>query len=233
MTQAGPRTLSELVDAVGDGETKVFRRTADPTGQEPSFFRVGTSGEIQVRPLWVNSPSLENAPRAPIRTLNEIPLSVVSKYHFSIAAKLNEVADLYRIGIGVFLVSGSLADLVVRRDPNSVERVAAVVEIEGELDREFFVIMPRRVSDLVDTRKTDITVSHKETSPGSRRFKTAVEYSSGFVVRDDVDPTVQNFLGKYDGNWWWRSYLVEAARSLPALGLRAVSSRNAMVGGNQ
>jgi|CXWL01.1.fsa_nt_gi hypothetical protein len=219
------KTVGELCLLVQEGEERTFKRRTELTGREPVFFRVSTAGEYAELPRWDNAPPIERRPRPSVHDWSEAPVSALEEFHFSINANADELADLYRIAPGVFLVSELALNVLNGHDPGSLEIGTARLRIaDGVVSNDFKIVMPRCVLDVVDVDKTDVVIARAETVPNSGKYVTQVNYPHGFVVREDIVQGAISFLGKYDANWWWRDDLVRSAVSAGMRGLRAVST---------
>lgn len=225
------RTIPDFIAQVTDGGERLFGRQQTAGGSKPLFYRVATARDIPELPLWVDAPDILDKPHASIYGLRGKALSAHSEYRFRFDRDETDVGELYRIGTGLFLISKRILDAILAIDPNSIVTASAIVEAGQRQAESFVVVMPKRVLDVIDTQKTDVRVERLEVKPGSNRFRTSVRFPSGIVVRTDVEPRVRNFVGEYDGNWWWRDDLVAAVKSLGVRGLRAVASTEALIGG--
>lgn len=214
--------VGDLIREVPDGETRVFTRTFDPVGTEPPFYRVTTAGEYPESPRWDNAIPLNDRPRPAINEWPYVRLGTAGEFQLSINASGSEIADIYKVATGLYLVSGKLLSLLDRVDPSAFERASARMHLStGEIVHDYSVVMPSRVVDAVDTSKTDVTITRTESPEGSRRYVTHVRYALGAVMRPEMSDA-PTFLRRYGAKWYWREDVVLAAVETGARGLRAV-----------
>jgi hypothetical protein len=220
------KTIADLTLLVPNGQRREFRRRENPTGNEPAFYRITTAGEYQNQPLWENVIAVEHRPRPKGRVGGPVPLSNVGPFHFSVNAQRSDLADLYPVSPGIFLVSHSLAELLRELDPASVETAPADIVLPGgAIARDFKVVMPLRILDAVDTARSDVIVARDEIIKDTNEYVLRVSTPDGFIVRGDLDPTILSFVELHLGKWWWREDLVRCAQRLGLRGLRAVPAQ--------
>lgn len=222
MTETGPKTVSDLIRLVQDGEEREFKRVADPTGTEPAFYRMTTAGEYPDSPRWENPISINERPKPTVNDWPHVPLAAAGKFQFDSDADRDGLADLYKVTTGLYLVSGRLVDFLNEWDPSAVESAPASLRLRaGDVIEDYKVVMPSRVVDAVDINKTDVTITRTEAPKGSGRYVTHVRHDHGAVMRDDL-AKVPTFLRKYQADWYWREDVVRAAVKMRLRGLRAV-----------
>jgi hypothetical protein len=130
------------------------------------------------------------------------------------------MADLYRVGIDLFLVSERLLRLIVDRDASAVEtRKTTFQGKHASAIGPYWLAMPMRVLDAVDITKSSVWLRRPETVVGSGKFVTHVAYQKGYVFRRDISSDVFCFVDEFTGGWFWHRDLIEAAADIGARGL--------------
>lgn len=224
---AGAKNVADLRKLARDGEEIVFEKTVEPSGEEPAFYRVSTRGEVQNHPRWVNSREINDCPRPPLMDWDPLPLSDIDVYRFELNDRRESMADLYGVTTGIYLISKTLAEVILSEDLESLELQSAVIHTRDQLGvSDFVVCMPMRVIDAVDIEKSDVLVVRREPVPGRGRFVTHVRYDNGYVLRRESVAGACSFLERYSGpDWLWSEGLVRAAKDAGLRGLRFVHTR--------
>jgi hypothetical protein len=204
-------TVRDLVARVPEGGQQTFARRRAPSGDEPGYYRVATSGTFQQRPRWLNAPELGAGPRSARKDRPARPLSGFGDFEFAIDASPSDVSDFYHVAPDTFLVSERILEIVANDDADLQSKAVVFKDVGGHQLQGFHVAMPGRVIDAVDVEKTTVAVS-KLLSAG--RFVTRVKYEGGYVLRPDAVGAVASLVEEYRGAWLWRSDLFETvARS--------------------
>lgn len=218
------RTLADLVRTVGDGQTHTFARVVEPTGDEVAYYSVSTAGEFGWSPAWRNAPDRKRYPRPPVMSFGSIPLDRSREQSFDFPDTAGNLAEIYRIGTGLYLVSDKVVNLLLERDPGGLEVAQARIETEDGVVDHFNLVVPTRVVDGIDVEKSTILVTRTETLKGSGVYQSRFNYHGGFVMRADITD-VPSFVGALDPDWWWREDVVRAAVDARVMGLSARPSR--------
>lgn len=199
-------SVEGLIASAPAGVTTTFNRTEAPTVADPAFYSVATSGELlNVLPVWQSAPDLAAAPYPAYGANVGLPLSTLPDVRFDIAAELADVGDLYRIFPGVYLLTDRLLDSVKDSADGGIETKRVALYARGKSAPDFWLAMPTRLLDVVDTRKTTVIVDKTMRVPN-------VLYPRGFAVGDGVPEGFGHFVEPQQMLWLWRNATFDAAR---------------------
>ena len=220
-----PSSVADMRRGLRDGEVKTFTREIEPTGSEPAFYYVGQSGEYSESPIWVGGPPLEAKPTVEAYGRPRRSLAGYANLEFRFRGTQEQIADINRVGVGLYFISQRVHRLLRSRGENSYESTDCLVRFtDGSESHEWLLILPSRVIEAIDLNKTTVIAQRLEITPGSGLFTTQSYFPSGVVFRDDLYPEIQTFVDQYEPYWFWRKDLVVAAVDAGVRGLLAALS---------
>jgi hypothetical protein len=189
---------------------------------EQTFFKVSVMGGYMNHglPMIVPQPNVGEWPTPQRKNWEYRSLATLQDHHIKHDGRAEWMADFYRLGTSVFLVSDKVLQLILERDPKAVEMRQA--SIKGDHASEigpYWVVMPLRVFDAVDISKSSVLLKRPELLRGTGKFVTHINYGKGYVIRDDLPPEVCCFCEEFKGNWYWHRDLIQAAAAAGARGL--------------
>lgn len=227
--------VRDLIALVADNQRVTFRGRASGSEIEQTFFKVSEMGGYinHGLPMIIPQPDALRWPTPKRRDWSYRSLASLGDYHIKHPGPAEWMADLYRIGTAIFLVSDKLLRVIKERDPEAVEtRRATIVGPHASDIRPYSLVMPLRVLDAVDISKSSVWLKRPETVRGSGKFVTHVSYEKGYVFRDDLPRDVSCFFEEFGDNagWYWHRDLIEAAADA---GVRGVNFGLGQVDGSR
>jgi hypothetical protein len=216
------KTVEDLKALTPKGETRVFSPSIEAGLAAASFYWVATSGEfLYTEPQWLNRPRTEERPRPSMWGLGPIALSEMAEPLITFNGTAKMLSDFYRMDTTLYMLSQRLTDLILERDRDFGETRPVRIRFADEsgAPAEYYMLLPTRQVDAVDTSRTEVIVESKNVPKGSERFVTHVHFNKGFILRDDVLAEVQTFVEPHTHRWMWRPELLEAAGKVGAIGL--------------
>lgn len=212
-------TIGEMIERVPEGQLRVFE-PAVRNGYEEQYFQVRQSWDYQPDRLeWHNPPPLLEAPWLGSRRKSRATLETLPAPDVMFGGPSKEVVDLYSTSGHVFFISDALFRLVVGIDPDSLEHLEFRVRA-SDAELSFHAVMPRRVLEAVDTRRTKVLI--KYTAVGSA-YRRSVEFPEGIVFDNDKLRGVTSFTDIDAPGWYWSKDLIELAKAQGMRGLYAES----------
>ena len=137
--------------------------------------------------------------------------------------KAKQLADIYSWFGDFFLISNRLKDLIEEMDPGSLDCLETSSH-DRDLDEPYWVCLPRRNLEAVDTTRTRLSVLHDEyeTSTGEPFFTQLVKIREGAVLDPEVTKDAHNFWEIDLHRWIWSRELVARAQNAGMLGIRVM-----------
>jgi hypothetical protein len=216
-------TIGEMIERVGEGEDRVFEPKLTDPGEE-RFFRIWQNWNyLPERFKWLNRPPGETAPWLGARMKPRIPVTTLPPPDVRFEGPSDEVVDLYNPGSHVFFISDRLFRLIEGFDPGSLEHIEFELRAEdGTLP--FHAVMPVRVLEAIDTRRTAVAVTDKDLAGWHYR---QVTFPEGLIFDNDALRDVSSFSDVDAPGWYWSKDLLEEAKANGIQGLYANSVASA------
>lgn len=212
-------TIGDMINRVPEGQSQVFGATLPDAGEE-RFFQVWQNWDYRPgRIEWRNPPSMTNAPWfgariAPRRSVTTLPPPDVR-----FKGPSGDVVDFYSTGNHAFFISDALFRLIEETDPGSLEQIAFELRAkDGTLP--FHAVMPSRVLEAVDPRRTAFAIEDQRLST---TYWRSVSFPKGIVFNNEALQGVASFVDIDAHGWYWSSDLLDLAKSHGIRGLFARS----------
>ncbi|WP_146151128.1 imm11 family protein [Allosphingosinicella deserti] len=212
-------TIREMFKGAPEGQVSTFGMTIPDSGEE-SYYRVRQSFDYRPARLdWANRPSREASPWNGSRTTTRIPVAILPIPDVRFKGFSKDVVDFYHPDQDVFFISDALFRQIEQVDPASLEHVEFYVQAK-DAKLPFHAVMPRRVIEAVDPRRTRVVI--KDTSYGFR----VVKFPDGVVFKSNNLQGVASFSDIDAGGWYWSKDLVDIVQSRGVRGcyLQSVAS---------
>ena len=212
-------SLDEMIDSVPPGGYQWFERS-NYEPYEELFFQVWQSWDGRPeRMVWTNKPPFGMTPWLGNRAKPRIGLDAVQTPDLRFDGPSSDLVDFYSTGTHAFIVSDRLVQLIETIDPGSVYQVPlAVPTKDGEV--QFYAVLPRRVIDALDPRRTTVQVS--DTMYGTA-FSRSVNFPEGIVLDNDCLKGIASFADTQTLGWYWSRQLIDLAKAEGIRGLYAKS----------
>jgi hypothetical protein len=212
-------TIVEMIEQVPEGQAQTFERSIADPGDE-RYLKVSQNWNYDPGRLeWLNYPSFEYAPWSGTRLKPRISVSTLARPNVRFKGPSEQVVDLYSTGSHAFFISDKLFRLIEEMDPGSLEHIEFELRAkDGVLP--FHAVMPRRVLEAIDTRRT--TVRIKDEDLGGR-YVRMVRFLEGIVFDNDVLQGVSSFSDLDTHGWYWSKDLIAEAKSQGIRGISAAS----------
>jgi hypothetical protein len=130
-----------------------------------------------------------------------------------------DVVDFYNPAHDLFFISDGLFRLIDEIDPGSLDHTEFHVRAR-DAELLFHTVMPRRVLEAVDPRRTRVVI--KDEDYGGTYFRT-VQFPDGVVFSNEVLDDVASFADIDLAGWYWSKELIERTQSSGMRGLYAQS----------
>lgn len=213
------RCVGDLVNWVRDNQRVLFTRTLMPDADEPSFYKVSTTGGYLNNGLPRMAPLL-NRPTPKRKNRTYQALSSLGEVEVAFDGDPNWMSDLYRLLPTLYFVSERLLNLLREIDPSGFEAIEPRTTGKHSSDiGPHWLVMPTRVFDAIDISKSNVEVLRSAIYRGADKFVTEVHYAPGYVFRADLTSEVPCFLEEFSGDWFWHESLIRAASEKGIRGL--------------
>jgi hypothetical protein len=216
-------TIGEMIEQVPEGQSQTFERSiADPS--EERYLKVSQNWDYHPERLeWLNYPSGEDAPWSGTRRKPRISVSALARPNVRFKGPSEQVVDLYSTGSHAFFILDKLFRMVEEMDPGSLEHIEFELRAkDGVLP--FHAVMPSRLLEAIDTRRTTVRIEDKPFGDGYLR---KVLFPGGIVFDDDVLQGVSSFSDLDSLGWYWSKDLIAEAKSQGIRGVTAASPASA------
>lgn len=151
-------------------------------------------------------------------------MSTLARPNVRFKGPSEQVVDLYSTGSHAFFISDKLFRLIEEMDSGSLEHLAFELRAKNGV-LPFHAVMPRRVLEAIDTRRTTVRIEDKDL--GGWYFRT-VHFPEGIVFDNDVLHGVASFTDLDAHGWYWSKDLIAEAKSQGIRGVSADSPASAM-----
>lgn len=217
--ESGELSISEMIERVPQGEDWTFERSIHEPGEE-RYFQVWQSWDYGPgRLTWRNQPSMMDAPSPGSRRNARIPASGMVPPEIDFAGPASQVVDFYSTGTHAFLISDKLFRLIEAEDAGSLDHLAFdLVAQDGTLP--FHAVMPSRLLDAVDPRRTTVQVRDEKLA---EFFFRKVDFPEGVVFDNERLTGIASFSDLDVSGWFWSAGLIAAAK---AHGIRGLYTRS-------
>lgn len=217
-------TIGEMIEQVPEGQSQTFERSIADPGEE-RYFKVSQNWDyFPERKEWLNYPSSTGSPCFGTRRRPRISVSALARPNVRFKGPSEQVVDLYSTSSDAFFISDKLFRLIEGMDPGSLEHLGFELRAkDGVLP--FHAVMPRRVLEAIDTRRTTVRIEDKPLGGGYFR---EVRFPEGIVFDNDVLQGVSSFSDLDARDWYWSKDLIAEAKSQGIRGLVAHSPASAI-----
>lgn len=213
-------TIGEMIELVPEGQTQTFERSIADPGEE-RYLKVSQNWDyFPERKEWLNYPARTDEPWLGTRHKPRISVSRLARPNVRFKGPSEQVVDLYSTASHAFFISDKLFRLIEEMDPGSLEHLGFELRAkDGVLP--FHAVMPSRVLEAIDTRRTTVRIEDKD------RFRK-VRFPEGIVFDNDVLQGVSSFTDLDAHGWYWSKDLIAEARSQGIRGVVAHSPASAI-----
>jgi hypothetical protein len=213
-------TIAEMMEQVPEGKARVFERTIEDPCEE-CYFKVMQNWDYpRDRLEWLNfRGGAPNGPWVGTRRKPRTPLSTLSPPDVRFDGPSEDVVDFHSTGSHAFLISDKLFSLIEQMDPGSLEHVTFELHTKDG-DLPFHVVMPNRVLEAIDTRRTTVQIQDE---PLGERFSRTVKLYHGICFNNEILEGVASFSDFDAPGWYWSKDLLAEAKSRRIRGLYAKS----------
>ncbi len=137
--------------------------------------------------------------------------------------KTKELSDIYDWFGDFFLISSRLKNFIEEMDPGSLDCLETSSH-DRELEEPYWVCLPRRNLEAVDTTKTSLSVLHNEyeTSTGEPCFTQLVMIRNGAFLDSTITKRAHNFWDVDLHAWIWSRELVARAHLAGMQGIKVM-----------
>ena len=217
-------TIREMIEQAPEGQGQTFERSIADPGEE-RYFKVSQNWDyLPERMEWLNYPSGTDAPWLGTRHKPRVSVSALARPNVRFKGPSKQVVDLYSTGSHAFFISDKLFRLIEEMDPGSLEHIGFEVRAkDGVLP--FHAVMPSRVLEAIDTRRTTVRIEDKLLGDGYFR---KVRFPEGIVFDNDVLQGVSSFTDLDAHAWYWSKDLIAEAKSQGIRGVAAHSPASAV-----
>ncbi len=154
-------TIGDMIARVPEGTSQIFERAVDDRGEE-RFFRVWQNWDYRPGRLeWRNNPSQEDRPWLLARNKRARTLATLPTPDAIFKGPARQVVDFYGTGTDAYFISDDLFRLIDEIDPDSLEHAEFRVRAQ-EADLPFHAVMPRRIVEAIDTRRTTVAIKDED-----------------------------------------------------------------------
>lgn len=216
-------TIGEMIKLVPEGQTRTFEKSVfDPP--EERYFRVWQNWDYRPGRLeWLNSRDGPDAPWLGTRDKRRIPVTTLPPPDVTFKGPSKQVVDFYSTGCHAFFISDKLFRLIDSMDSGSLEHIEFELRSkDGALP--FRAVMPRRVLEAVDPRRTTVVVQDE---PLGSRFWRSVTFPEGITFDNEALQGVTSFSDIDALGWYWSKDIIAEAKSQGLRGLYAASVASA------
>jgi hypothetical protein len=216
-------TIGEMIRQVPEGQFRFFEAAVPDRGRE-QYFLVRQSWDYDpVRLEWRNSPGLMQAPWVGSRKMPRTPLSTLPPPEVDFNGPSTDVVDFYTGVVHAYIISDALFRLIDAADPDSLEHVEFRLRA-SDSELPFHAVMPRRVVEAVDTRRTTVLIKD-EGRDGI--YVRRIRFPEGIVFDNEALRGAASFSDMDAPGWYWSKDLIELAQARGIRGLYAESVASA------
>lgn len=217
-------TVGEMLGRVSEGQSQVFEPALPDAGEE-RFFQVWQNWSYRPgRVEWRNAPPMMDAPWFGARTAPRRSVTALPPPDVRFKGPSAQVVDFYSTGNRAFLISDALFRLIEEIDPGSLEHVRFELHAKDRT-LPFHAVMPSRVLEAVDARRTVIAIEDKRRAT---TYWRTVSFPQGIVFNNEALQGVASFADIDAHGWYWSRDLLGMAKAQGIRGLlvRSVRSPN-------
>lgn len=212
-------TISAMIAQVPEGQRRTFERSFVDRPEE-RFFRVWQNWDYRPGRLeWHNSPPIESAPWLGTAKKPRIGVTEVATPEVTFNGPSKDVVDFFGTGNHAFFISDALFRLINEIDPGSLEHVDFRLRAK-DAELPFHAVMPRRVLDAIDTRRTTVVVGHENYA---EHWVQTVQFPDGITFDNELLEDFASFSDAQQLGWYWSKDLIELAKARGIRGLYAQS----------
>lgn len=212
-------TIAEMIEQVPQGHRQVFGATVRE-GYQERFFLVRQSWDYDPARLeWRNSPGLQRSAWAGSRKMARRALTTLPQPDVSFEGRSKDVVDFYSGAVHAFFISDPLFQLIDGIDPGAVEHVPFLLRAR-DAEVPFHAVMPIRVVEAVDTRRTAVLIMDEG---GDGIYFRRVLFPDGIVFDNEALQAAASFSDFDAPGWYWSKELIELAKARGIRGLYAQS----------
>lgn len=218
-------TIREMIEQVPEGQAQTFERSIADPGEE-RYLKVSQNWNYRPERLeWLNYPSSEDAPWFGTRHKPRISVSTLARPNVRFKGPSEQVVDLYSSSSDAFFISDKLFRMIEGMDPGSLEHIGFELRAkDGVLP--FHAVMPGRVLEAIDTRRTTVRIEDKKLAS---QYVRRVRFPGGIVFDNDVLQGVASFSDLDALGWYWSKDLIAEAKSQGIRGISAASPASAAI----
>lgn len=209
----GPATITDLLKNVAEGHNQIFPPEIEGA-IEDRFFTVSYGYDYGSPPIWTNGPAFGEGPFVGHRDKERISVTEFPNAKFAVDPEVRKLVDFYDGKSGYYLISEKLRRLIEELDPGSVDAVRIEFQ-EFEADQPYWMCMPTRVIEAVDTKRTQVSVLFEKYAG---RWFRRVNFPDCVVFDHARLKDVSNFNDIDFIDWQWSRKLVEAAEGQGIIG---------------
>lgn len=209
------RTIDDLSAEVPMGGSRTFPASRIAT-VDTDYVDVHFNADCGPPILWHNRPSFTDLPWTGSRDKARIGIAEIAEPHLTYPKNSRHMCDFYSTGTGAFFVSEKLHFSIEEFDHGSIE--ARQVRVKAR-DKEipFWMVMPNRVFETVDTELTDIKIFDEKFAD---QWIRSVKFPGNVFIRKDAARGAHNFSDvDLPNRWIWTKDLVEFVKSQSVCGI--------------